>query len=311
MSKGISSAFREAAPLAILVNGYEFNPTKPMREKEPQKSSNPHARIFHFDEYPPKQEHDNHSSGWPGRLGFAKETSSTDGLAVAFGWHSDYGLHLDAYNAASDRVVWSLIAVLDAISARRPNQRIDFVAHSLGTHLVLQALRRCAELFPDLAARVRRVILMGGSEFVAQAQDVYDSLLKPQPDLGNQRLADDIEIYNIVCWTDDVVGTVSQIATLGPNDEKDMIGKFGLERGTGLAGWMDIQLDDETLQEWIRDRFGLAVDGDRPGEWLDHWYYFTNAQNTALYARILRDADDMSHAALRTNAIPEGVPSNT
>ncbi len=175
----------EEGPLAILVNGYEFNPTKPMRDKDPQRSDNPHARILHFNEYPSEEEHDNHSSGWPRRLGFAQEAASTEGLAVAFGWLSDYGLHLDAYNAASDKVVWSLIATMDAIREHRPNQRIDLVAHSLGTHLVLQALRRCAKHFPDLGARVRRVILMGGSEFVTQAQKVYDWLETPQTALGD------------------------------------------------------------------------------------------------------------------------------
>ncbi|MDJ0947641.1 MAG: alpha/beta hydrolase [Alphaproteobacteria bacterium] len=303
----LAEAPQGGAPLLVMVHGYDFRADAPLRSDDPQASDNAHSRIYHFTDHG-DEEHDRHSTGWPLWLGFEETDQGGNGIAIAFAWNS-FGddLHLPVYELAEKEIAWSLLGVLLVLHARRPNRRIDLFGHSLGTHVILQTLRLAAEHAPDVAAHCDRVILMGGSAYVTPATQVYDVLTSTMPPSLGAPLTDALQIYNFMSVEDAVVGPLSEIFTRGPNDEKHMIGRYGLKSRQPRDGWLDLELEDDDLKTWVRDNFALDISGDQPGflRSQDHWYYWTHRPNMALYRKILRDRDETSIAAWRGRGVPE------
>lgn len=291
-------------PVLLMANGFDYSPRAPLggSPEARLRSDNPHAKLFHFEDRDEAGEIAHHSLGWPLHLGFEPADDGAGGLAIAYGWETNAGHHAVMYDDGK-LAAWGLLSVLDVIARRRPEARVDMIGHSLGTHLILHALRKAAQKHPNLLARVRRVFLLAGSEFVNEAQTTYAALEARDFD-------ESIDIVNLTSEHDDVVHAVSGIATFGPDGAKDMIGHFGLARKDGPPprGWIDLELSGPALREWVQDRHGLAIRGDNPDGTLDHWIHYTHRDNMRWVKALLRAGDGTRLIdALRADGVPEGV----
>lgn len=298
----------EDKPVTIMVHGFDFNPLDDP-EPDPAASDNPHARLFHFRE----DNRATRSISWPKRFGFEENDDGANGLVIAFAWDSyTKPYHLKAYTRGTS-ASWGLVAILAAIREHSLTRRVHIVTHSLGTHVTLNLLRILAvnEHVRALLPAVHRVILMGGAEFVYHARGTY-RLLETIPSTGAPLLGQ-LQIYNFISREDEVISTISGIATYGPlGTEKYMIGYHGLQRGKRPVNWIDLDLTDKKLIKWVENRFNLTLSGDAPNEWLDHWHFFVHKHNTDFMSLILSGAPETQIQQLRVpasgNGIPDGVP---
>jgi hypothetical protein len=296
-------------PIVFMVNGYEFDPRAApgATDDEQTRSDNPHAIIFHFEQRPLALEHERHCAGWPLRLGFRPGAADPGGLAVAFGWWSRnrHGSHFEAYEEGLDAAK-ALLLCVEAVAAARPGRRLDFFAHSLGSHVTLRCLAEAVAQDSVVAGRLRRVVLIGGSEFSGVAFPIHN-LLK------EQGLLETITIYNVADAKDRVTKVISEFATYGPDGAKHMICHHGLKPvggtplGNGQPGWIDLDLARPELRNWARETFGVELRAELPGD-LNHWVYFTDPGNTAFLTRLLRGGEsEVGLAALRAVPGIEGL----
>lgn len=323
-------ALAPSAPVVVMVHGFLFDP-KTAVSAEPRETDNPHGRLYHFVEGGERDEQRYHTSGWPLWLDFdeADETGAS-GLAVAFGWQSQPGFatsliehfqnfYARAYEYAGE-TAWVLVNLLHALTEneRLAGRPIDIFCHSLGSRVVLRALALAAKpgVPPDdavlpaqtaraLLTRIDRIVILGGAEYVVEAQLArarLDALaLDPAP-----------SVYNVVSRENDVLDLLGE--NFGPRTfgNSQVIGHNGLDitlpesAGDRPAGWIDLQIDSLGLQNWMAGR-DIAISGDRPGNVWDRWYYYTHRGNMALYRRILRERPAWAIPALRDGGIPEGV----
>jgi pimeloyl-ACP methyl ester carboxylesterase len=141
---------------------------------------------------------------------------------------------------------------------------VDLICHSLGSRVVLEALRLGAP-------NVRRVILLDGAEHCRHAHVVAEARAE-------------VRFLNVAVRADGVLqwlgGLLSPVlgyrATIG-------------HRGLGPdapANWLDITLDDPHCQAWGRAR-GWDVRGDSPKRFGDHWYSYRWPGNWPLYQAFL------------------------
>jgi hypothetical protein len=155
-----------------------------------------------------------------------------------------------------------------------------------------------------------RVVLLGGSEYVVEAQLMYHRLLE------GEHLAAEGEsgpsFYNVGCRENDVLDKLGE--NFGPRTfgNHNVIGHNGLGTREQATHWLDLQIDSTRLRDWFRNRDGLDISGDQPGNVWDHWYYYTHAGNMELYKKLLRSRERFSIAALRdasqsNGAVPEGI----
>ena len=306
------------SPVLVMVHGFQFDPRDDVTGAI-ERAENPHQRIYHFaagrSGTPLDREKEHHTTGWPGRLGFAPDDGGEEGVAVAFGWYSNPGFfdsilgsskdfHQLAYHFAG-LTTWPFIAVLHALAnaPRLAGREIDLFCHSLGSRVVVNALvelARTAPQFPRLGevlARIGRVILLGGSERVP------NGLMAAQ--LAASGAAGKVAFYNAVLRKDEVLDHLA---------EKTHVAEFPLNQVLGHNGlaplkpgnWLDLQLDGLALQRWC-ERNGTPIDGGVEKSFASHWVYYTYPDNMALYRRILRDRADWSVAGLRAEAIPDSV----
>jgi hypothetical protein len=325
-----ASSLAPAAPVVVMVHGFLFDP-KAAVSAEPRETDNPHGRLYHYVDGIERDEQRHHTSGWPLWLEFdADDETGASGLAVAFGWQSQPGFatslieHFEnfyarAYDYAGS-TAWVLVNVLHALAAndQLAGRPIDIFCHSLGSRVVMRALALAAKrrerpgdaaldeaASRALLARVGRIVILGGAEYVVEAQ-------LTQARLNALALDGGLAVYNVVSRENDVLDVLGE--NFGPRTfgNSNVIGHNGLdialpeERADRPRGWIDLQIDSLRLQEWMAAR-GIAISGDRPGNVWDHWYYYTYRGNMEVYRRILRDRDAWSIAALRENEVPEGV----
>lgn len=299
-----------AAPVVIMVHGFLFDP-KQVIGAEPKDTDNPHGRLYHFTDGDESEEQRHHTASWPLGLGFAAEDASgRGGLAIAFGWQSQPGLassliqHFQNFYArAYDKgglAAWILANLIRGVTALLPGHPIDLVCHSLGAHVVVRAIALAADRGLDgVVERLGRVILLGGAEYVVEAQLMQRRLAR----LG---LAGGPVFYNIVSRENDVLDILGE--NFGPRTfgNSQVIGHNGLDIEQPAANWMDLQIDSARLQGWMAAK-GFTISGDRPDNVWDHWYYYTFRGNMAVYREILRNREAWRLTALRNAQIPEGV----
>jgi pimeloyl-ACP methyl ester carboxylesterase len=300
---------RADGPIVFMVNGYEFDPRAPLgaNDDEETRSDNPHAIIFHFKQRDLALEQARHCTGWPRRLGFQPGAGDPGGLAVAFGWWSQnrHGSHFEAYQEGLNAAK-ALLLAMEAVAAARPDLPINVFAHSLGSHVALRCLAEVVEQDNVIADRLRRVVLIGGSEFSGVAFSIYNALKE-------KGLFDRLGIYNVADAKDEVTQEISELATFGPDGAKHMICHHGLKPtggdplGNGQPGWIDLDLARPELRNWARETFGVVLRAALPGD-RNHWVYFTDPGNTEFLKHLLRDGDgEVGLAALRQNAGIEGL----
>jgi len=298
-----------AAPVAVLVHGFLFDPKMGLGA-HPRDTDNPHGRNFHFrGDLGSAEEIREHTTSWPLGLAFAEEDEGESGLAVAFGWQSQPGFassllrHFEnfysrAYQYAGE-TSHALVRTLQVLAEVLPGRRIDLFCHSLGSRVVVRALALAAKHDPALVGRVGRVLILGGAEYVVEAQLMASRLhALPAPPT----------IYNIVSRENDVLDKLGE--NFGPRTfgNSQVIGHNGLDRESAQGPWIDLQIDRRELGTWLEKQHGVRISGDQPDSIWDHWYYYTYPGNMDLYRRILRDRDTWEIGKLRKAGIPEGVP---
>lgn len=312
-------------PLVIMVNGFLFDP-KSAISPDPKDTDNPHGRIFHFVEKSEAYEQRHHTSSWPLGLGFdIQKDSSKQGLAVAFGWQSQPGFasslinHFQNFYArAYDNAgitAWVLSNVIFALSKIIPHQPIDLFCHSLGSRVVLRALALLAKRRDEngshsvvdpktarsILQRIGRVLILGGAEYVVEARLLCRRL-------SSWNLQSGPHFYNFVSRENDVLDKLAE--NFGPRTfgDSQVIGHNGLSTKMHQDYWIDLQIDSNELQDWMRENpRNIEICGDRPDNVWDHWYYFTHRGNMNLYNKILHDRNNWSIEKLRASGVPEGV----
>jgi hypothetical protein len=310
-------------PVVVLVHGFLFDPFSFVTTK-PQDSDNPHGRLYHFHETTNlEDEIRHHTTSWPRRLGFAPADNGANGLCIAFGWHSSPGIassllsrfqnyYARAYDYGTE-TAWVLIQVLNELT-RTPQlagRRIDIFCHSLGSHVVTRAIALAAKdtLHPFVPA-LDRVILLGGAEYVVEAQLMYRRVLQ-----AGLKPGDGPTFYNVGCRENDVLDKLGE--HFGPTGfgNHNVIGHNGLGTPALAERWMDLQIDSGDLRDWLKHYDELDVSGDQPGNVWDHWYYYTHPGNMEFYRRLLRERDDTwtlktlraYKRGTKKSPIPEGI----
>lgn len=161
-----------------------------------------------------------------------------------------------AYNDLSVRAGRDLNGVLDS-GVNGPH---NVICHSLGSRVALLAAR--------LGAPIERCLLLNGAEM----SDIGMETALQRPD---------VMFYNIYARTDAVVDYMAENFT--PGGGGSAIGNDGV---TGVPNWINIVLDDESIQEWGRSR-GWDLRGDNPRRISDHWMTYKWDGNWPLYNAIL------------------------
>jgi len=321
-----------SAPVVVMLHGFLFDPRQAVTV-EPEDSDNPHSRLYHFDFDPSdvaeREEWRHHTSSWPVGLGIADGDGGASGLALGFGWHSQPGFassilesgknfYARAYDYAT-LSSWPLVNLLLALTERIHDRPVDLFVHSLGTRVTLRALAKAAKIAlgrelgqgPDDMARLRamfrrlgRIVLMGGSEYVVEAQIFNERLLALAardgwtPEFGPF-------VYNFGSNENDVLDVLAE--NFGPRTfgNSQVIGHNGLETGDRSMRWMDLRIDGWPLRSWmesfatVANPMGFMISGDREGNIWDHWYYFTYRNNMAVYRSILRERPNWTFQVLR------------
>jgi hypothetical protein len=299
-------------PVVVMVHGFLFDP-KQTASPHPPASDNPHSRLYHFTPRAEHEEQRDHDASWPVGLGFSGEDEGgADGLAIAFGWHSQPGFaqslieqsenfYARAYDYAG-LSAWVLVNTLHMLNILLPDRQVDIFCHSLGSRVVVRAIALAAKNYMAvMLERLGRVIILGGSEYVVEAQLMQRRLeslpLQSRPDF-----------YNIITRENDVLDKLGE--NFGPRTfgNTQVIGHNGLGTRNPPDTWIDLQIDRHALQTWMSNERGIEISGDRPSNVWDHWYYYTFRSNMDFYRGILRERDQWSIGQLREQGIPEGVP---
>jgi hypothetical protein len=224
-------------------------------------------------------------------------------------------LYKQSYDRA-EHAAWVLANTLRGVAAHLPARPVHLFCHSLGSRVVLQALRQLAEqeeLRPALG-RIGRVVIVGGAEYDLRARDVLRTI--------ENRMLGAPAVYNFMGRRDRVLTHIAGRARPVDPDLSKPIGCFGLGGLMPHPHWIDLQLDADAtgkhaLNKWLNDKRNQpAVEGTpkqtvsstHPLGVLNHWYYFTNDANMRLFNTILRDKEAWSIAALRAAGIPENEP---
>lgn len=247
-----------------------------------------------------------------------------------------YRQSYDRAPAAALELAGVLVALADHPKlAGRP---VDVFCHSLGSRVVLAALKRLADTGGAKALdRVGRVLVVGGSEY-------GDEALKVVKTVQNVPGITPPDVYNFVGRRDRVLSHIAarNRDLVDPPKSRFPVGAFGLAEkqndGPAVrrdAHWLDLQLDatplgPHPLNRWLDEKrredkrawgaeLGVAagkdsplkadVGGAHPLGLLNHWYYFTSKANMKFFAAILREADrgggKWSIGRMRRDGVPE------
>ncbi|XVJ60121.1 MAG: alpha/beta hydrolase [Tepidisphaera sp.] len=312
---GKISALPASKPVVIMVHGFLFNPFEALLTKRSE-CDNPHFRVFHFDDVDPIEDNECHFTPWPKRLGFLGQDQGADGLAVGFGWLSNPGFaksmldgfknfYSRAYDYATE-VAWLLVHTIDqlhtALAAEGKGRKIDLFCHSLGSRVVIHAIKLAARRnMEHVLKQLDRVIILGGAEYVRDAQEMFHEVLRlcPKP-------ADGPRFYNVGCRENDVLDLLGE--NFGPRGfgMHDVVGHDGLGFSETGNRWIDLQIDSPKLADWAKKKFKWTLMGDGPRVW-DHWYYYTHEPNCRLYKAVLRQRAAWDIKALIDAGIPTGI----
>lgn len=324
---GVSHSEPEG-PVVVMVHGFLYDP-KAAISNDPKDTDNPHGRVYHFTQKSEPHEQRHHTASWPLGLGFNSLNDGGDeGLAVAFGWQSQPGFassllnhfqnfYARAYDNAG-QTAWTLVNLIKVLADVIPNKPIDIVCHSLGSRVVLRGLSLVAKrdsdeegspsLLPGVSKaileRIGRIVILGGAEYVVEAQLLCRRM-------QSQKLKAYPQFYNIVSRENDVLDKLGE--NFGPRTfgNSQVVGHNGLGTKHKMDYWIDLQIDSNDIREWMREKRGVDVSGDRPWNVWDHWYYYTHRGNMEMYEKILRGNrpnDPWSITALRNDGVPDGVP---
>lgn len=226
----------------LMIHGYNHDPGDP--------EHSPFRNGGNFDLWPKIfTDHECEPVPWYSAIQF-KDT----GKALLRGHHNTYRW---SYIALAPQAAESLLHQVDGRTG------LDVVAHSLGTRVVLLALKQRPEAF-------RRVLLLNGAEIWREAIPIIEG-------------ARDIEFLNIAVREDDVLARMG--AKAAPGDGiKRCIGNGCPPGMRDLPNFREIILDDAYDQRGTRFP-DLQGDGPSYG---DHSFSFLHGGNHELFRTFIR-----------------------
>lgn len=171
------------------------------------------------------------------------------------------------------RLAWDLASTAAADLARQlrtrhaagwPDpDRVVLLGHSLGSRVCLLAALQAPQA-------IERIVLLSGAELVrnaaAWAPMLGAAVLRPIP------------VVNIATREDDILSLFG--AHCSGDGDGACIGQAGLG-SLAPHHWLDLVLDDPETQGLGRQR-GWDLQGDKPGEWGDHWHCYRHPGNRGL-----------------------------
>ncbi|MEM1276357.1 MAG: hypothetical protein AAGH74_07515 [Pseudomonadota bacterium] len=215
--------------------------------------------------------------------------SERDGLCIAFGWEARSTqsggqmrtfarIYRDAAMAAE-----ALGELTAYIAERRPDLRIDMLAHSLGARVALGCL------YKQPLDQYGRIILMGAAEFVEEAEA---ALAAPYQ----------AEIYHLLSRANDLFD--GMFSFFAPSHHAFCNRSLGI-KGLGRvhARWLDLQLDLPALGDWMELRGHGLMRQDR----ISHWHFYADPGAMSFYRAILRHRPPHAIRNLRAARIPEEI----
>ena len=224
----------------ILIHGYRYTPTA-------TNTDNPHTTLFKV---------------WRKELG---------GFSVIdHGWFSVPSTLSNLFKAwskgHSSRYEWAWKLAKDEadtlISVINDIGQCNIIAHSLGTRVALQAIKK--------KANIKTALFLNGAEYSSTARIIA----------GNSK----VQFHNMFVHEDDVLSHFGRFAPPAFLEGQSFIGQAGLQ--IKLNNWKDYQLDSKELQAWGKDN-GYNLLGDNPDSIGDHRYSYTWLPNWELYRDIL------------------------
>ncbi|MEM1314675.1 MAG: hypothetical protein AAGI51_08985 [Pseudomonadota bacterium] len=272
--EALRRALDRAAPGAratVLIHGYKYRPGDPARD--------PHRLLF--------------GAGPEGAPRCADWAEGLGGLVVGFGWDA-WAPHLPslaregrngfaAVYARAGAAGETLRGLLEEMRARRPDLRVDMLAHSLGARVALGAAR---------AENAGRMILLGAAE---DAEAALDAL--PAAGRGGT------EVFHVAARHNDLFDAMFEAAAPRRGGRAPRaLGRAGLP--AARPDWIDLQLDHPGLAAWLARR-GAPLTPRSPA--VCHWSFYARPGALGLYRRILEEREAWSIRALRAAGAPEGL----
>jgi hypothetical protein len=213
---------------------------------------------------------------WHGRLGEAgsfvrwHRDLIPDRPSLGFGWYSvpaGFGSVLRAwYHGRYNTYRWAYDLADEAGKALAQvilatDGPCDLLCHSLGSRVVLRALRAEASL------PIENIVFMNGAEL---SDTAYLTAL------ANLH----IRFVNLVVDEDDVLSKLGSIFAPKGGLYASVIGRSGLD-GETLSNWIDVVLDNPDVQVWGAEH-GWALRGDNPDSIGDHHFTYCHEGNRGL-----------------------------
>ncbi len=307
----VRSIVPPTGPITIMVHGFQYAPeAAPVAPA--QKAANPHSQVFHFEEPDVvpggPQEIASHATPWPKRLGFADDDGRS-GLAIGFAWSSHPTYRRGTWRDWLASVSWrkrgattyyarayrrapiagiALAALIGRIGEVAPGRPIRLFAHSLGSRVVMTALRILARRRHAVLGSVDRVVVLSGASHCGHARLALNEIM--HAGLGQPR------IYNLMTSRDAVLEFWGRrFAAFVARDELtaprgwarfsrmlvggSVIGRQGKPAFVRYRRWLDIHVDDAAVMH--------AFDLTSGGQKVDHWSLFTNPSFAGFAAMLL------------------------
>ncbi|MEM7527165.1 MAG: hypothetical protein AAF416_05745 [Pseudomonadota bacterium] len=273
--------------ITVLVHGYRFT-WRPCADGSTPYC--PQETLYDTVEIPRRKAVWPCHANWPASLGLLGERA---GLVIGFGWdgrrrpfrtlvatgRNDFAVVYEAAAVAGS----ALARMLGRIAERRPDLRVDILAHSLGARVALAAV---AER-PDLS--LGRNLLLGAAEYAGVAR----AALTAQAEAGGSG-----SFYHAYSRANDLFdGLFNLLAPRSPEPADRSLGVAGLQPlGATASRWIDLQLDAPATAQILAMR-GFAC--ERMNEAISHWHFYTDPGALGAWRAILERQPGWDIAQLR------------
>lgn len=251
----------------VLIHGFELDPGRSLPAQfAPDAMSdlaNPHGKLYHFMEFPEETQEECHCTSWPLRLGLHPD-GPIDG--IGFGWESDAtvldAMRLNCYRTAYDWGTEAAVSLAQVV--RQIPARINFLVHSLGSHVV----NECLQLLEPTQVQIGNVVVLSGAEVSSKMQ-------------GTVERHPTTRFINLVNRQDMVIKWLAE--NFSEDNETHCLGYSGLQ--CEMPNWLDLEISSEAIQEQARHLgFNLKSEADLvsvfAGETrMNHWVSYTHADN--------------------------------
>lgn len=148
------------------------------------------------------------------------------------------------------------------------NDKVDAFCHSLGSRVVLDAVKTNPGGF-------NRVCIIGGAELVRTAWPTMED-------------ARSVEFLNIASEEDDVLENMGAVFHGVEGRKFQCIGNGCPHAMSWLPNFNEVRLEDRSHQAYWRRRLDTEISGDNEDEWGDHGVYYEREGNHELITAFFR-----------------------